>query len=98
MGHLGLRYDDFDARGILPGRSAGKASVFGGVEVPLDARDRFTAVGELQSKNSHFGTAEYPYSASVRFRRPGGFSASLGVQREGITGNSGAFAQVGRNF
>ena len=43
--HLGLRYDDFDARGILPGRSAGKASVFGGVEVPMDAQGRFTAVG-----------------------------------------------------
>jgi hypothetical protein len=97
--HLGLRYDDFNARGILPERSAGKASVYGGVEVPMDAQGRFTAVGELQSKNSNFGTANYPYSASVRFRPASqGFSASLGVQREGITGDSGLFAQVGKTF
>jgi hypothetical protein len=53
----------------------------------------------LQSKNSNFGTANYPYSASVRFRPANqGFSASVGVQREGITGDSGLFAQIGKTF
>lgn len=96
--HLGLRYDDFDASGILPGRDAGKASVYGGVEVPIDARGRLTAVAELQSKNSNFGTSEFPYSASVRYRTERGFSASAGLMREGITGSSGPFAQVGKTF
>lgn len=98
VGHLGLRYDDFSASGILPGRGQGKASVYGGVEVPIDARGRLTAVGELQSKNASFGTSEFPYSASVRYRTPRGFSASLGVLREGITGNAGPFAQIGKTF
>ncbi len=98
VAHLGLRYDDFSARGLLPGRSNGKASVYGGVEVPIDAQGRLTAVGELQSKNASFGTANYPYSASVRYRTPRGFSASVGVLREGITGNSGLFAQIGKTF
>jgi hypothetical protein len=102
VGHLGLRYDDFDIRSRLPfvsNRGSNKASVYGGVEVPMDAQGRFTAVGELQSKNSNFGTANYPYSASVRFRPANqGFSASVGVQREGITGDSGLFAQIGKTF
>ncbi len=97
VAHLGLRYDDFSASGLLLGRSGGKASVYGGVEVPLDARGRFTAVGELQSKNASFGTSEFPYSASVRYRT-NDFSASLGVLREGVTGNAGPFAQIGKTF
>lgn len=98
VGHLGLRYDDFSASGLLPGRDAGKASLYGGVEVPIDARGRLTAVGELQSKNASFGTSAFPYSASARYRTTRGFSASLGVLREGITGEAGPFAQIGKTF
>ena len=98
MAHLGVRYDDFDASGFLPGRDAGRASVYGGAEIPLDARGRLSAVGELQSKNSDFGTSRHPFSLGARYRAGGGFSATGGYLREGITGNSGFFAQVGKNF
>ena len=95
--HLGVRYDDFDVRGILPGRDAGRASVYGGVEVPTS--DKLTLVGELQSKNSDFGTSKYPFSAGVRYgRRDGRLSVRSGYLREGISGKSGLFAQVGTSF
>ncbi len=95
--HLGLRYDDFDVSGILPGRDAGRASVYGGVEVPASQKVSF--VGELQSKNSDFGTASYPFSTGVRYRASErGLSGTVGYLREGVTGKSGLFAQVGKSF
>ena len=92
-----MRYDDFDALGLLPRRDGGNGSIFG-VEVPIDPQGRFTAVGELQSKNARFNTSKFPYSASVRYRGGSGFSASLGLLREGVTGESGPFAQIGKTF
>jgi hypothetical protein len=97
--HLGARYDDFDIRpGFLRGGDSNHASVYGGVEVPLTQSGAVSFVGELQSRNAEFGTSRYPYSASVRYRAGNGFSASAGVLREGITGDSGLFAQVGKTF
>lgn len=93
-GHLGLRYDDFD----LLGFDSGKTSVYGGVEVPLDAQGRISAIAELQSKNNEFGTARYPFSIAARYSGGSGFSATGGYLREGITGKSGFFAQVGKTF
>jgi hypothetical protein len=92
--HLGVRYDDFR----LLGSNSGKASLYGGVEVPLDARGRIWAIGELQSKTSEFNTSRYPYSLGLRYKANGGFSATAGYLREGITGESGFYAQVGKTF
>lgn len=90
-GHLGVRYDRFkDA-------DSKKASVFAGVEVPVVANGSVQAVGEVQSKN--FEGGKIPYSASVRFRPQGQpFGASIGIARQGGTGRSGIFAQVGYTF
>lgn len=93
-GHLGVRYDDFR----LLRSNSGKASLYGGVEVPVDASGRLLLVGELQSKNSNFRTARYPYSAGMRYRAGGGFSATAGYMREGITGTSGFYGQIGKTF
>jgi hypothetical protein len=94
MAHLGVRYDDFR----LLGSNSGKASLYGGVEVPLDARGRLSAIGELQSKTSEFNTSSYPYSAGLRYKAGGGFSATVGYMREGITGESGFYGQIGKTF
>lgn len=93
-GHLGVRYDDYR----LFGSNSGKASLYGGVEVPLDARGRLSAIGELQSKTSEFNTSRYPFSAGVRYNASGNFSATVGYMREGITGESGFYGQVGKTF
>lgn len=96
-GHLGLRYDRFKESNFLG--SSSKASVYGGVEIPFTRRGDFSFVGELQSKNNDFGAEKSPYSASVRFRPQGqGFSASAGIQRQGITGDNGVFFQLGYSF
>ena len=93
-GHLGVRYDDYR----LLSSNSGKASLYGGVEIPLDARGRLSAVGELQSKTSEFNTSRYPYSLGAQYKAGGGFSARAGYMREGITGDSGFYAQVGKTF
>lgn len=95
--HLGLRYDDFDGGGALAGDSS-RVSIYGGIEVPLDRQGRLHAVGELQTKNSDFGSSEFPYSASLRYRTEAGFSASAGLARQGLTGDNGLFVQVGKTF
>lgn len=97
-GHLGLRYDRFNDIDFVPGPST-KASIYGGVEIPFTRRGDVTFVGELQSKNNDFGFEKIPYSASVRFRQRGrGLSASAGIQRQGLTGESGLFLQLGYSF
>jgi hypothetical protein len=108
-GHLGVRWDRFKANGnaVLPGVGSfesSKVSVYGGAELPIDRRGRFTLVGELQSKNTdtEFGGA-MPYSLSVRYRSDNGFSASVGMMRQGVLSDivqddSGLFAQVGKTF
>ncbi|HEX8551238.1 MAG TPA: hypothetical protein VF681_06735 [Abditibacteriaceae bacterium] len=97
--HLGLRYDRFrlPALPLIGGASdsSSKVSVYGGVEFPV--ADSFALVGELQSKNIDGG--KIPYSASVRFRPQGQpFAASIGIARQGITGDNGLFAQLGYTF
>lgn len=96
-GHLGLRYDRFDEDNFA-GKSD-KASIYGGVEIPFTRKGDLAFVGELQSKNNDFGFEKIPYSASVRFRQRGrGLSASAGIQRQGLTGESGLFLQLGYSF
>jgi len=103
IGHLGLRYDRFDADlGFLGDDTSSKLSLYGGVEVPLTGNGDFSAIGELQTKNNSFGGSRVPFSASVRFRPGTGedrpFSASLGVQRQGLFNESRLFGQVGYSF
>lgn len=94
-GHLGIRYDRFEAVGI----HSNKTSVYAGAEVPVTAKGDFAVVGEIQSKNNNFGLEKFPYSASVRYRPQGKpFGVSVGIQRQGITGDNGIFAQIGYTF
>lgn len=89
-GHLGIRYDRFSDV------NSRKASVFGGIEIPIAADGTFQAVGEVGSKNIDGGSI--PYSASLRYRPKGQpFGASVGIARQGA-GDSGLFAQVGYTF
>lgn len=98
IGHLGLRYDRF----TIPngGGRSNKASVYAGAEVPITRDGNFQLIGEIQSKNNKFGGARVPFSAGVRFRPAGqGFSATLGIQRQGLINTGGKFfAQLGYTF
>jgi hypothetical protein len=97
IGHLGLRYDRFDSDD-----DSSRLSLYGGVEVPLTGDGDFSAVGELQTKNNDFKGSRVPFSASVRFRPGTGedrpFSASLGVQRQGLFNDTRFFGQIGYSF
>jgi hypothetical protein len=100
-GHLGVRYDRYK----VENNRSNKASIYGGVEVPITRDGTVSFVGEIQSKNaeSEFDP-EIPYSAAVRYRPTnGGFSASAGIQRQGVFGNqlersSNFFVQIGYTF
>lgn len=104
VGHIGLRYDHYK----IGTESSSQPSVYVGAEVPLDKDGRFALVGELQSKNaldtgfSSFGS-QMPYSLSLRMASENGFSASIGIQRQGalsefLDDSSGLFFQLGKNF
>lgn len=105
VGHLGLRYDHYKINGV----SSSQPSVFVGAEVPLDKKGRLALVGELQSKNAadtgendSFG-GQMPYSLSLRMASENGFSASVGIQRQGalskfLDDSSGLFFQLGKSF
>jgi len=104
VGHIGLRYDHYK----IDGEGSSQPSVYVGAEVPLDNQGRFALVGEVQSKNAadtganSFG-GQIPYSLSLRMASENGFSASIGIQRQGalskfLSDNSGLFVQVGKNF
>jgi hypothetical protein len=106
-GHLGVRWDKFsvsDSGIATVDDTSSKFSAFAGAEVPIDSRGRFTLVGELGTKNADddFGGAS-PYSLSVRYQSDNGFSASVGVMRQGVLSDfvdkdRGLFAQVGKTF
>jgi len=101
--HLGLRWDRFklpEEQGAAgDDDKSTRVSVYGGVEIPITRGGDFTFVGELQSKNTDFEEAKFPFSASVRFRPQNqAFSASLGIQRQGIVEDTGIFAQLGYSF
>lgn len=104
VGHIGLRYDHYKVDGI----GSSQPSVFIGAEVPLDKDGRFAIVGELQSKNAadtdrdSYG-GEMPYSLALRVASESGFSASVGIQRQGalsqfLDDSSGLFLQLGKSF
>ena len=101
-GHLGLRLDRFSLAAFSGSGlgSSTKASLYGGVEVPLTRSGHLAFVGELQSQNNSFRFAQTPYSAALRYRPGGGaFSAGFGVQRQGVyTGYQGALLQLGYQF
>ena len=73
------------------------------MEFPITRRGELSFIGEIQSKNTEFEDAKFPYSASIRWQ-PGAassfgrFSASVGIQRQGLVDDSGLFAQVGYTF
>ena len=91
-GHLGVRYDNFDAFGL-----SDKFSVFAGAEVPLSQGSGFTAVGEVGTKIVDGGNT--PYSVSVRYRRDAQpFGASVGVAQTGVGDGTRLFAQIGYTF
>ena len=93
VGHLGIRYDNFDQGGI----SSDKASIFAGAEVPISQGSGFTAVGEVGSKIIDGG--KIPYSLSVRYRRDAQpFGASIGIAQKGFGGGGRVFAQLGYTF
>jgi hypothetical protein len=100
-GHLGVRYDRYEIEPF----DSNKASIYAGVELPLTRDGTVSFVGEIQSKNveSEFSPAT-PYSAALRYRPTGGgFSASIGVQRQGVFGDvsdnsSNLFLQIGYTF
>jgi hypothetical protein len=100
--HLGVRYDridikpgDFDNAGFQA--LSNYVSAYGGVEVPVTRAGEFALVGELQSKRTAVGKTAY--SAAVRYRpRNTSVSGTLGIQRQGFTGDNGLFAQIGYNF
>ena len=100
--HLGVRYDRFK----LNGGDSNRASLYGGAEVPLGlllGAPDLTLIGEMQSKNAGFSQSKFPYSVSLRYRPVGRhparpFSAKFGWQRQGVTGDSGFFAQVSFGF
>ena len=95
--HAGIRYDRFRVDTGFGDAKSNKLSAFGGAEVGLTRNNSFSAVGELGSKNADGG--KIPYSASVRFRPQGqGFSASVGFARQGLSRDSGFFAQLGYTF
>jgi hypothetical protein len=104
VGHIGLRYDHYKIEDV----SSSQPSVFVGAEVPLSKDGHFALVGEVQSKNAaDSGDDSYggqiPYSLSLRVASENGFSASVGIQRQGalskfLNDSSGLFVQVGKNF
>lgn len=96
VGHLGLRYDNFDTSSVLG--DSDKVSVFAGAEVPVTRDGALQVVGEIGSRTLDGGDS--PYSLSLRYRpiqRP--FGASIGVQRLGFASdNARLFVQVGYTF
>lgn len=92
-GHLGVRYDNFDAFG----GNSDKVSVFAGVEVPVTPKGDLQFVGEIGSKIANGG--DTPYSAGIRYRPEGRpFGASVGIAQYGLTNNARLYAQVGYTF
>ncbi len=93
-GHLGVRYDRFEAFGV----NSNRPSIYAGAEVPLTRTGEFQVLGEFGTKVVSGGAS--PYSIGVRFRpRQQPFGATIGLQRQGILDSSGRlFAQVGYTF
>lgn len=96
-GHVGARFDRYK----WSGRTSNRASLYGGVEVPLTfaGTSDLALIGELQTKNADYSQSRTPYSLSLRYRPEGRpFSARVGWQRQGVTGDSGLFAQANIGF
>ena len=101
IGHLGLRYDRFRLGNLVAGGGGGgsdsRLSIFAGVELPIIRNGSLQFVGEIQSKNVSGGSS--PYSASLRYRpKSQPYSASVGIQRQGLFNDNGLFVQLGYSF
>ena len=105
-GHVGARWDRFKVNqsAVSSKVESSKASAFGGVEVPIDRKGRFSVVGEIQSRNTEDDLGDgMPYSLSVRFQNEQGLSANVGFMRQGVlsgivSDDGGLFAQIGKTF
>jgi len=93
-GHLGLRYDRYQASGA----KSNTASIYAGAEVPITSTGTFQALGEIGTKVVKGGGS--PYSAGIRFRpKQQPFGATVGIQRQGIfDSKSRIFVQIGYTF
>lgn len=90
---LGLRYDHFSL-GDIGGPHSNKVSVYGVASVRVTPWVAVT--GELQSRNAKFTGSTTPYSLGVSLSRPGSpFNLSVGVERQGLVDDSGAYLQLG---
>lgn len=94
VGHLGVRWDKFEAGGF----DDDKFSIYGGVEVPLTRKGDFRVVGELGTERVEDG--EMPYSVGLRYRAANQpFGATIGLARHGVFGDDAElFAQLGYTF
>jgi len=93
--HGGVRYDRFDFG--FGSDDDSKVSAFIGTEIPITRTGAWQLVGEVGSKVVDEG--ETPYSASIRYRpQGGGFGASVGIARHGLSSDNGFFAQLGYTF
>jgi hypothetical protein len=95
---LGLRWDKV-SYGYYGSES--KASVYGGVQVPLTQNGDVSLIGELQSKNYDDPNAKTPYALGLRWSPADkGFTLSAGINRDGIlvSDKNAFFVQAGYRF
>lgn len=93
-GTLGVRWDRFSAYS----QSESKASVYGGVEVPLTSDGKFSLIGELGSKVFDYGQSTY--AIGLRYHpQSSGFSLGAGYGRIANSGiNALLVSGSGENF
>ena len=98
MGHLGIRYDQFNLDD-LDGSNSKRVSVFAGIEYPLTRTGDLTLTGEIQSKNNDLPDAKIPFSLGVNYNLANsGLTFSAGYQRQGLIDDEGFYARVGYFF
>jgi hypothetical protein len=97
--HLGLRHDRYKSND----ETSNRASIYGGVEIPIDRSGTFTFIGELQSPNHDFSVSKphtsqlYSYALRVRPRGKK-YSTTFGIHRQGVLSDSSLFASFGCDF
>jgi hypothetical protein len=97
--HLGVRHDHYQSND----ETSNRASIYGGVEIPINRNGTWTFVGELQSPNHDFNVAKphtsQLYSYALRVRPHGKkYSTTFGIHRQGVLSDSSLFANFGYDF